>query len=503
MRQATLILTFSADAVFSARPATLGGHSGLDYIPGAAVLGWAASKLYGVPDIDAFTLFHSGRVRFSNGYPLTRSRHIAFPVPQALIERKRERDGVDKENLKLVAENLRVQPLGQFEGEGGVQAEPLRNLYVSAAGEVVKRDSGYRMKTAIKNGRSAESELFGYEHLKAGRQFVASIEADDEVPEPLFKKLIEVFENQTLSLGRSRQSEYGGEAACQIAQDHPGSIWPEQGGASSLVTLLLLSDLALEDENGAPSLAPDAQAFGLRARPLSLEKSIIATRRYSPFNGYLRRPELERSVIAAGSVLRYEYGTNAGPIDSARGFGLYREAGLGRMWINPPMLKGEMPAFVDAKSVPAVNDASEQSSDYAKDLLGWLDSTGAKTSFAASCDTLPEEWFREVEQFYKTARAQGRAVPGPSSSQWGRIKTLCHRAKIEPEAFRSELLDGGRAICKGEAWTVEAYFGGEPVSLQNWVGRKLKEPRWVNQQDALRQTLGKLAERARALSKQG
>ena len=43
MHRAALVLTLESDLVLSARAATLGGHAGLDYIPGAALLGWAAS----------------------------------------------------------------------------------------------------------------------------------------------------------------------------------------------------------------------------------------------------------------------------------------------------------------------------------------------------------------------------------------------------------------------------------------------------------------------------
>ena len=65
MHHAALILTLSADAVFSARAATLGGHEGLDHIPGAALLGWAAGQLYGGGGRKAYILFHSGKVRTS------------------------------------------------------------------------------------------------------------------------------------------------------------------------------------------------------------------------------------------------------------------------------------------------------------------------------------------------------------------------------------------------------------------------------------------------------
>ena len=70
MRRMLLILTPTERAAFSARAATEGDHQTLNYIPGAALLGWAAARLYDDME-DPFCVFHSGAVRFSNALPLT------------------------------------------------------------------------------------------------------------------------------------------------------------------------------------------------------------------------------------------------------------------------------------------------------------------------------------------------------------------------------------------------------------------------------------------------
>jgi CRISPR-associated protein Csx10 len=502
MHRAALILTLSADAVFSARSATLGGHDGLDHIPGAALLGWAAGRLYRNAAIDAYTFFHSGKVRFGNGFPLTESGKVAFPIPQVLRERKQKRNGV--ENGKLAPAELRIQPA---EFDDGAQAEVLKKLHVTADGEVIKRHTGYRMKTAIKDGRSAEAQLFGYENLQAGRKFLASVEADDDVPEDAFNAMLRQFDNKTLNLGRSRRAEYGGEIHCRVERSSGAETLPgPSGGASSRLTLWLLSDLALDDENGAPSLAPSSRLLGLPDGRFCERRSVISVRRYAPFNGYLRRSELERSVIAAGSVLCYELGSPFAPAasDFAGGFGLYREAGLGRAWINPPMLEGREPRL-GAAAVIAIGDEARREarpSVYATNLLNWLQASGSRSKFAAECDDLPENWLSEVKKFYDTARRRGSAVTGPSSAQWGRVKTLCDSAEITPESFKRQLIDDKNAICTGQQWDVEDYFGAKSISLRGWMKAKLDEKRWLSNHETLRQTLGRLAELARPLGKE-
>ena len=82
MKGFDLILTLRDDCVFSERSATEGGHRGLDYIPGAALLGAAAARLYaGLPATDTFTLFHSGQVQYGNGLPLGIGDERSWPVP--------------------------------------------------------------------------------------------------------------------------------------------------------------------------------------------------------------------------------------------------------------------------------------------------------------------------------------------------------------------------------------------------------------------------------------
>ena len=115
MKSATLLLHLADRAVFSKRGATEGEQTTLDYIPGATLLGWAARN-YSDFD-DAFKLFHSGSVRFSNALPLAGDGTVAYPTPQILMQAKGVKDG----------------PLwaGRPTGQDNVQFEAKRGGFIS------------------------------------------------------------------------------------------------------------------------------------------------------------------------------------------------------------------------------------------------------------------------------------------------------------------------------------------------------------------------------------
>lgn len=533
MRQAALILTLSADAVFSARAATLGGHAGLDHIPGAALLGWAAGQLYGRGGRDAYVTFHSGKVRFGNAFPLIectdkKSGRIAFPVPQALTQRKVERDGVQSE--RLAPANLRVHPAPFGKG---IQSEALKDIYIAADGAVLRRSTGYRMKTAIANGRAAEAQLFGYEHLRAGRSFVASLEADDDVSSAIFDQLRNVFHEQWLSLGRSRHAEFGGDVFCRVEEGAGEQIWPVPGTPDPKdprrIRLWLLSDLAVDDGNGTPSLAPSPELLGLPAGTLLESDSAIAVRRYAPFNNYLRGAELERSVIAAGSVLRYELTAPVVPSEVARagGIGLHREAGLGRVWINPQMLADDLPApeleaMGNFRIEPARRDGGLPTArEYANGMIAWLEAGSQESDLADERDKRVEAWFAHIGTLYSTAGAIIGAKAGPSPSQWGRVKAVCDDTASSLQDVKDKLVGHDdkdnaspkkpkgkeRPICHDDpAWEQRGQIDNELISFREWMADRLKDEDWKNRDkggvQALKLTLGKLAERAQALAKE-
>ena len=60
-----------SDVVITERSATEGGHRSLDYLPGSVFLGVAAKRMYDdLSKDESYSLFHSGKMRFGNAYPV-------------------------------------------------------------------------------------------------------------------------------------------------------------------------------------------------------------------------------------------------------------------------------------------------------------------------------------------------------------------------------------------------------------------------------------------------
>lgn len=366
-RMVLLNLTPREPAVFSERAATEGAHRTLSCPTGSALLGWAAARLYSDFN-DPFSIFHSGKVRFSNAYPLVGDK-IAWPVPRLLMEKKHERGGIENESRlkanQLVVGRPRERPDGG--AEDAPQYQALKGYFVSADGEVIKPQFSGRLRTATEDGRAKKGQLFGFQHIDPGkiRCYRAMIEADDgAIDDAEWTKLLDAFNGKTLRLGRGSGTAYGGYYECQMTEN-AADPWPQTGSihASIPVRVWALSDIALVDRFGAPCFSPTAEMFGLpKASKFLGDDSAISVRRFAPWNAHLNRRDIERQVIEAGSVLSFKIDAEHSIQTLANIFGLWREAGLGHAWIAPPMLsvqRGKRPIISVALSEPTGHATAE------------------------------------------------------------------------------------------------------------------------------------------------
>jgi hypothetical protein len=242
-----------------------------------------------------------------------------------------------------VSQGLRV---GRLPGTHD-QCEPVRKVgFVARDGEVITPSLGSRLRTATKDGRAADGKLFGYQHLApdGACRYAASVEA----AAPVWKALRDRFEGQTLYLGRGANTAYGGAYACEWiekdAEEKCARLWPRGEVAAGVrnVRVWALSDLALEDEQGGACFAPAPELLGLpKGGRLNGGDSAIGVRRYAAWNYHLESRDLERQVIAAGSVLSFHYPEGVPHSAPGSTVGLWQESGLGRIWVAPPLLAGD------------------------------------------------------------------------------------------------------------------------------------------------------------------
>ena len=450
MKRQAIAIELLEDCVFSARAATEGAHESLDYLPGSALLGAVAARLYASLDRkDAYTLFHSGKLRFGDGLPWNGS-DAGLPTPFAWHHAKTEPPA---EQGRLRSERiynfLRATGL-----PGDRQPKQMRGGFIHADGRWSRPAHSLRLKTAIDrdSGRAREGQLFGYDALHRGQRFVSLIEADDDLDQALFYRVLEELKGEAL-LGRSRSAEYG-----RVKLD-PLSWEPSRAGEGEdhSLTLWLLSDLALVDSAGQPSLVPDADTLGIPGARVRWDKSFLRSRRYSPWNAARHGYDRERLVLAAGSVITLDLSQ---PLDEAveerlhAGLGLYREAGLGRVWMDPPLLKEEHPVFAEPADQPG--QASPRRPHHP--LLDWLEAR--RGTWKEEAEERAKKLAKQVSQAIGRSRRFAGIDPalpwGPSRSQWGSVMQQARSAATANELYDA-LFVGDSAVIKssGEGWNIE------------------------------------------------
>ncbi|HIE02317.1 MAG TPA: hypothetical protein EYP59_18885 [Thiotrichaceae bacterium] len=512
-------VTLLEDVVTSKRAANEGGHESLDYLPGITFLGAVAAHLYPkLSDADAYTLFHSGKVRFGDALPLSESGQLSYPMPLCWYKDKREEWGP-----KMGLLNYQHEEYEEY--DESIQEEQVRGNYLSFQYDS-KNDDRFtkivpklRMKTAINpnTGTAKDEQLFGYTSLPVGQQFVFNLESDfaddDDRGKALFKQVVETLQQADLKLGRSRSAEYGAVKIELLPE--PKNERPAIQEFSQAITLWLLSDAALQDEQGQPILfQPTAKSVGLPTHfVFDPSKSFLGSRRYAPFNAYRQRRELERTVLSMGSVLHFICQDEEQTVDAetlqhiqTEGIGLYRQAGLGRVWINPPILTAENPRnyFSQISSrlrkKPKVLQAPEEDLIYR-----YLAKRTQQFSDSDSIEDRLKKWEKERVELYQSARSLSYTpigvCPGPTPTQWGQVMEIAKTASTVDE-LTSKLFEA-HGVCKADdpQWTKRIYIKDKSDidDFRKW----LRDEKIGNEtkQDLLPQIVARFAHLARDVAR--
>jgi len=458
MRELVLKIRLLEDVIVNARPANEGGHAGLDYLPGFLLLGAAAARLYAqLPRPEAWQLFHSGQVRFGDALPLADDQPT-WPIPLCWHERK---NAPAIKEQRIAGEQVRNLQFGPFKDKA--QPKQLRSGYVRVDGRHLSVEKAFRMKTAIDptTGRVAESQLFGYESIRAGQSFVAHVRAADDLNEELWKLLVGALTDQgELLLGRSRSAEYGRVAVERLDRMTLSALEPAPNAAPQGVdvTLWCLSDIALIDQSGQPILAPTPEALGLQRGEIAWDRTFLRFRRYALWNRHRDGYDVERQVIQHGSVIGLRLPsplTEAERMHLAAGVGLYREAGLGWVSVDPKLLAKPEPAFSECRD----STDSQSTSRPNHPLIAWLEAE-RKQEIGRRADEQQTQSLREaLNERYRLARAYA-GVPehlpiGPSPAQWGTLYEAVRKDDSQDlDGLRARLFVGNNALCKaaGENW---------------------------------------------------
>lgn len=471
-QDARLILELEDEIIFTRRSATIGDHETLDYIPGSTLLGWAAGHLYKeFSREESYLFFHSGKVRFYNGLPLTSGCNRAKPMPLCWHEDKAGQPA--REKSRLISN--RIFNLIHPKPQEVLQPRQLRGGYVDDDGLFFQPSRIYRMKTALdpETATAAESQLFGYESLVRGQQFVAGISADDDVSSVLFQKLLDVFKG-CIRIGRSRSAQYG-RVMVRIERKKMDNTNPVPTNPTNQLTLWLISDLALRDRFGSPTLFPDPSTLGLPKGHLDLAKTFLRFRSYAPYNAFLKSRGMERQVLMAGSVLTFIFDENlqnSSLSSLSDGIGFYREHGLGEVSINPKLLEGYHPVFSSKDSIFSTKHVARPDDP----LIRFLERRVAGRSLEKDSKDWAEKKVIELSLMYRSARefngVKSSEPFGPSRAQWRRVSDAVNGQDIA--GLEKCLFDQNTGVCKekDEEWGIKINTG---KTFLSWLKDTIKE----------------------------
>ncbi len=418
----TLLVTLLDDVAMSAESATAGYQESLDHLPGGALLGAAAAGGYGDR---AWDLFHSGELRFGPGYPLSPSGLPTLPVPLAFHRPKLSSD-------HQVFNLSRDRPQG-------VQLEQLRRGFMDRDCNLVQVEHQASLRTALgADGRARDAFLFPLDALRAGTRFAARIWSGHQ---DLLDRAVQALLGE-IRLGRSRNTEFG-RARVELSPELDAEMdrLMETGKGNGNARIYFMSDAALRDPStGALLLWPEAAALGLEAASPDPQYSFIRTRCYSHFNGFRQRPELERQVIRAGSVLALVGDLPADVL--AGGIGEDRARGLGQVLVNPWFLEPR-----SLKLVPAGRQVVQQVAMPKGPVGAWLTRKLRERGLDERAYRLGREWAQELSRWGRPMRAQ-----------WGEVRTLAGRIPQTAE-LRTALFDSEKGYLATGVGKLRARWG--------------------------------------------
>jgi CRISPR-associated protein Csx10 len=396
MRSVPLRVELLSEAIFRPTSATLGAPPSRGVVPGGALLGAAAKELYR-DGVDVWTLFHSGKVRFRDGLPLGPNGTPGVAVPLIWSVSRPPRGGIHVEDATSPhVLQPKSPPNGEFVTEAGCLFRP-------------QHRTSWRTEM-MPDGRVAAGHFFRLDALAAGTCFHTCVDLDEDVPVELEQQLVDVLIRCEHRLGAARSSEFG------RAKITAGTAWKPavREARGGRVRLLALSDLALRDpKTGMPTLVPHPGLFGVEGDWLP-ERSAIRTRTWSPFHAWRGRPDLERQVIAAGSVITFKPSAPQPGLAArlARGVGGYRADGLGQVLVEPALLD------LEQLHPPEAWTEEEEGEPDDAELLGWLSTRSEARVTRDDAFDLAREWAQRLRRW-----------PPLPSSQWGELRRAANAAR--------------------------------------------------------------------------
>lgn len=473
------------DVVLSQRTATVGDHKSLDYIPGSVFLGIAASRFYSQMGENAWTVFHTSKVRFCNAYPMAgKSRTV--PMPLSFHSEKVPRSGKEKTVLNFVFPEKK---------EEKIQYRQNRNGYVCFNKEklnILSPSKTSRMRTAIdaKTGTAAKSQLYGYESLDAGQNFIGKLEWNDSVSE-IVAPIVDFFKaKQIVHAGRSKTASYGRVELSEINIEKSAT----ENLTGKSFSILAVSDICLKNPvTGSPEMNLSPAFLGLGDNwKLDRTKSFARPSSLFQYNSKRKEIEMQKTLISKGSVFTFVSDSELTTDEKQKvldvvknGVGEGKGQGFGEISIfniGKEFVKEDL----DKKSIIVEPNLTADENKW----LEWL-----KPVFVSK--NVEEKVKKAVSEFVNLCKAiktfqtfDDETVFWPGNAQWGRILDVSRACNSKGNLY-NQLFEGENPIIKpitksqterngdtkeknpDKEWNYEASPNGD--TLRKWLMKFVKD----------------------------
>ncbi len=412
--------TLQTDIILSSNLATANKFETLNFIPGNNFLGVVANEIYDkVSAQSAYDIFHSGKVRFGNGYISVNNRTF-YPLPKNFLREK------SNPSNKSVYIHGFVNPI-EIVGETKVQLKALNSGFISNYGDLIQNvQSNFTIRSAYnKDTRSSkDGAMFGFQSLAKGQIFVFSIQYDDEG----FVTMVENALIGDVQIGKSRSAEFG-QVNIQPKNEIENSTYMD----SENFTLVYFESDAVFQSLAMNEKLTTAD-LGLKEGHIDWGKSQIRYSDYCNWNAKRSTHNARRKCVSKGSVIYVDGASAKGRSE----VGEYQAEGLGRLIYNPIFLSSDASGkarldFIATSS--KVEHYSEKSSPISS-LIGILEKRKAKQEIEIAI-------VNYINTKLNHDSPEIKALKRVSSSQWGSVRKIASQCKnvdeIMVKLFDSEM----------------------------------------------------------------
>ncbi len=423
MKKLRFKCTLLSDIIINQKAATEGNQETLDFIPGNNFLGIAAGVLYQkevlTPE-EQLAVFHSGKVRFGDAHPSSHNSSVrSVKAPLSMAKPKIEAGDPLKNTYIL------HHPEAQNKENKAKQLKSYRTgfyTFTQHQGVKVITNKSFAIKSAYdaENRRSKDAQMYGYESIDKGTEFLFEVEIDNELSDQLTEKIKQALIGDKKRIGRSRTAQYG-LVKIEVAdfEEVQTDVLIDEG----IVYVYADGRLIFLDDSGTPVFTPTVEQLGFESGEATIcwKKTQIRTFQYAPWNSIRQSRDTDRCGIEKGSV--FAVNTKKG-IPHQTYIGSYRNEGFGKVFYNPAFLTPKedgtaaWPLMAESDNQPSAKftkEKQEKTETKNDTLLEFLVANKEKQAIELTI-------YESVNQFVE--KNKDRFKEDRFASQWGTIRSI-------------------------------------------------------------------------------